>query len=434
MEYIDASMVGSLGAQASASIGLIATTTWIFYGLSYASNIGFSVQVAHKIGAKKFASARAILKQSITTAIMFSLILMFIGIGIHNQLPIWLKGEEAIIKDASLYFLIFSCRLPFLQLRFLSSSMLRCSGNIKTPSILNVLMCFLDILLNFLFIFSEIHFTFFGSDFTFKGLGYGVQGAALGTFFAEIIVTSFLMYHLTRKSNELAFFKENIKNKLKSFIPTISLLRKSCKIGFPIAVENSILSSAQIMTTVIVAPLGMVAIAANSFGVIIESLCYMPGYGVADAATTLVGQSLGAKRIDLTKRFAWMTTFIGMFTMGFCAILLYMLAPFITSIMTPDILVQKATTEAIRIECFAEPMYAASIVIYGIFVGACDTLVPAIMNLLSIWCVRIVLAFLLAPSMGLNGVWLAMCLELIFRGTIFIIRLYKGNWLNAYKK
>ena len=183
------------------------------------------------------------------------------------------------------------------------------------------------------------------------------------------------------------------------------------------------------MTTVIVAPLGVFAIAANSFGITAESLCYMPGYGIADAATTLVGQSLGAGRKDLTRRFARITVGMGIIVMAVMGIVLYAGAPLIMSSMTPDLEVQRLGVEALRIEAFAEPMFAAAIVAYGVFVGAGNTLVPCLMNFFSIWAVRLTLAAALAPSMGLNGVWLAMCIELCFRGIIFLIRLEKGNWM-----
>ena len=84
---------------------------------------------------------------------------------------------------------------------------------------------------------------------------------------------------------------------------------------------------------------------------------------------------------------------------------------------------------SLRIEAFAEPMFAAAIVAYGVFVGAADTLVPCLMNFFSIWAVRLSLAALLAPSMGLKGVWIAMCVELCFRGLIFLVRLQRGKWI-----
>ena len=193
--------------------------------------------------------------------------------------------------------------------------------------------------------------------------------------------------------------------------------------------EHVVICGAQIMTTTIVAPLGVFAIAANSFAVTAESLCYMPGYGIAEAATTLVGQSIGAARWKLTRRFARMTVVMGMAVMGVMGILMYLFAPQIIGLMTPVGEIRQLGVMALRIEAFAEPMFAASIVAYGVFVGAADTVVPCLMNFFSIWAVRLSLAALLAPSMGLRGVWIAMCVELCFRGAIFLVRLLRERWM-----
>ncbi len=141
MQYIDASMVGSLSANAAASIGLVSTTTWLFWGLCRRCN-GFSVQVAHRIGAGDFAGAKKILRQSVTATLVFSSLLAVVGISISGVLPGWLGGDEMIRSDSSFYFRIFSLFLPALQLNFLAGGMLRCSGNMRVPSMLNVLMCF----------------------------------------------------------------------------------------------------------------------------------------------------------------------------------------------------------------------------------------------------------------------------------------------------
>ena len=186
--------------------------------------------------------------------------------------------------------------------------------------------------------------------------------------------------------------------------------------GLPMAVEHTVISGAQIMTTVIVAPLGVFAIAANSFAITAESLCYMPGYGIADAATTLVGQSYGAGRRDLTRQFARITVLVGMAVMGVMGVVMYLGAPFMMGTMTQEPEVLRLGVKALRIEAFAEPMFAVSIVACSVFIGMGNTIAPCLMNFFSIWAVRLSLAWLLAPSMGLAGVWTAMCIELCFRG------------------
>lgn len=424
MQYIDAAMVGSLGAEEAAAIGLVSTTTWLFWGLCIASSTGFSVQVAHRIGAGDMQGARNVLRQAVTSTTLFSFALAAIGVAISGVLPEWLGGDVSIHHDASLYFLIFSLFLPALQLNFLAGGMLRCSGNMRIPSLLGVLMCVLDVIFNFFLIFPTRHAVVAGIDIFIPGAGLGVEGAALGTVAAETVVATIQMWYLCTHSSELKLTKEK-----GSFRPQVDTLKKALRIGLPMGLEHVVICGAQIMTTVIVAPLGVFAIAANSFAITAESLCYMPGYGISDAATTLVGQSIGAKRRRLTRSFAFITVFMGMIIMGLMGLLMYIFAPQIIGLMTPVEEIRSLGIMALRIEAFAEPMFAASIVAYGVFVGAANTLVPCLMNFFSIWAIRLSLAALLAPTMGLKGVWIAMCIELCFRGIIFIIRLFKRSWI-----
>lgn len=194
-------------------------------------------------------------------------------------------------------------------------------------------------------------------------------------------------------------------------------------------VEHAVISGAQIMVIVIVAPLGVMSIAAYSFAVTAEALCYMPGYGIADAATTLTGQSFGAGRKDLVKSFGYITVAFGMTVMTLMGVIMWIAAPAVMELFTPVKEIALLGTEALRIEAWAEPMFAASIVAYGAMIGVGDTYMPAIMNFGSIWLVRLPLAAALAPSMGLAGVFIAMCCELCFRGAIFLYRLMRGYWL-----
>lgn len=424
MQYIDAAMVGSLGADASAAIGLVSTTTWLFWGLCVAATTGFSVQVAHRIGAGDFKGARSVLRQSIIATGLFSFLLAIIGWSISDSLPGWLGGDAIIHRDASIYFLIFSLFLPVLQMNFLAGGMLRCSGNMRMPSMIGVLMCVLDVIFNYFLIFPSRDIHIGTLTFFMPGAGWGVKGAALGTAFAEFVAAAVLMWFLLSRSSDLKLIGERGR-----FLPTFATIKKALHIGLPMGIEHIVICGAQIMTTVIVAPLGVFAIAANSFAITAESLCYMPGYGIADAATTLVGQSLGAGRRDLTRRFAYITVFMGMAVMGVMGIIMYVAAPQIIGMMTPVEEIRALGIMSLRIEAFAEPMFAAAIVAYGVFVGAADTLVPCLMNFFSIWAVRLSLAALLAPSMGLKGVWIAMCVELCFRGLIFLVRLQRGKWI-----
>ena len=423
MEYIDAGMVGSLGANATAAIGLVSSTTWLIGGLAVASATGFSVQVAQLIGAKRDADARNVVRQGMMTVVIIGFILMALAASISGALPGRLGGGEEIRRDASAYFLIYALFLPVMQLRFLGGSLLQCSGDMKTPSLLNIMLCILDVIFNFFLIFPSRTVDISGFGISVRGAGLGVAGAALGTAFAEVVVTALMLWALCVRSEKLALrlggeWRFN-KNTMKT----------AARIAIPTAFEHTIMCGAYIVDTVIVAPLGTVAIAANSLAITAESLCYMPGFGIASAATTLVGQSIGAGRKDMSMRLAKSSVLLGMGVMTFMGAVMFITAPYMLSLLTPSEEVRELGAAVLRIEAFAEPLYAAAIVCAGALRGAGDTLVPSIMNLFCMWGIRITAALILVGPFGLYGFWAAMCGELCIRGTLFIIRMLRGKWL-----
>ena len=394
MFFIDASMVGHLGAKASAAIGLVETTGWLMGGLGSAANMGFSVQVAHFIGANDMEAARRVLRQSIVCCISWALVITITALCISPYLPYWLGGNEEIAHDASLYFAIFGLSGIFFQMEGLAGSMLKCSGNMKIPSMLNIGMCVMDVVFNYIFIYI---------------LGMGVMGAAVGTKMLSLV------------------------GRPGSFKPKEDTIRTAVKIGAPMGLQHLLMGGAYIVSTMIVAPLGTIAMAAHSLAITVESLCYMPGYGIAEAATTLVGQGIGAGQRLLTRSFARMSVALGIGVMTLMGVLMWIFAPELMALMSPVEEVIALGTRVLRIEAWAEPMFAAAIVCNGVFIGAGDTIIPAIMSLGSMWAVRLTLAATLAPKFGLKGVWTAMAIELLFRGSIFLIRLFKGNWAEKLK-
>ena len=408
MFFIDYAMVGHLGEKATASVGLVETTTWLLGGLASAANMGFSVQVAHFIGANDFESARRVLRQSLVCCFLWSFMLSMACVAVHQQLPFWLGGTADIAGDASIYFLLIGLAGIFFQMEGLAGSMLKCSGNMRIPSALNILMCVLDVVFNYIFIY-QMHM--------------GVKGAAMGTGLAELVTALLMLYFLLCRSDMLRLAGHPGSFRLKA-----ETIKTAFKIGAPMGLQHLLMGGAQVVSTIIVAPLGTVAIAANSMAITVESLCYMPGYGIAEAATTLVGQSIGAGQRLLTRSFARISVSLGIGVMTVMGVLMWLFAPELMSVLSPVDAIVQLGAEVLRIEAWAEPMFAASIVCNGVFIGAADTLKPAIMSLVSMWCVRLTLAATLARDYGLRGVWIAMATELTFRGTIFLLRLWKGGW------
>ncbi|MBR3172134.1 MAG: MATE family efflux transporter, partial [Lachnospiraceae bacterium] len=136
-----------------------------------------------------------------------------------------------------------------------------------------------------------------------------------------------------------------------------------------------------------------------------------------------------AGRSDLTKSFSRISVYLGMLLMALTGGIMYICAPFIFSVLTVSREAAALGTQVLRTELIAEPLYGASICCAGVFRGAGDTLRPSVMNLISMWCVRIVPAIFVVPRMGLVGYWMCMAFELCFRGIVFLIHLYRGKWM-----
>ena len=382
MFFIDQAMVGRIGVEAAAACGLVESSTWLFGSLTSATSMGFSVQVAHFIGANDFEKARSVFRHGLLFALSVSMIIGIFGLIISGRLPFWLGGGEDIASDATIYFAVFMCVLPFFQLSHLSGAMLKCSGNMRVPSIMSIVMCVMDVVFNYVFIFI---------------FHLGVLGVALGTALAIVIGGSIQAYFAIFRSDTLALVRRGERGMRSEerglFNVQWSYVRNAIKISVPMAVQNILMSGAQIVSTTIVAPLGNVAIAANTFAITAESLCYMPGYGIGEAATTLVGQSIGAARKELCRSFARLSVGSGMVVMALMGCIMYILAPELMGLMTPVDAIRDLGATCLRIEAFAEPFFAASIVTYSVCVGAT-----------------------------------AMAIELTLRGMMFLVRLMRGRW------
>lgn len=416
MEYIDAAMVGHIGAEATAAIGIVSSSTWLLHGILVGLYTAFSIQIAQYLGADRQADARGVLRQAMLFNLILGLAAAGFGIGISRFLPGWLGADLSLQANASAYFAIWSAALPFTMAMGMYAAMLRATGDALTPGLISVLVCGLDVVFNFFLINPTRTLPLFGTP-------DGDTGAALGTALSNVIGGLLALAILLLRDGPLCIRKPG------SWKITRACLLNLWRVGAPLAAERAALSSAQVVLVRIVSGLGTVAIAANSLGVSAEGLCYMAGYGIQDAAIALIGQAVGANRKDMAKRFAWLCTGIGIGIMALSGMGLWVFAPALMGIFTADAAVIALGARVLRIEAFAEPMFGASIVASGAMQGAGDSTACFVLNLVSMWGIRLTLASFFAPRFGLAGVWGSMCCELCIRGLLFLFRLARGKWL-----
>lgn len=410
MQYIDSAMVGHLGENASAAIGLVSTSTWLMSGVGTAISAGFSVQVAQYIGADESHNARRVIRHGFITALIAAVVLAVLGSFISSPVPRWLGGEEILWKDASAYFLVYAITIPFMEMNRMASGFIQSAGNMVVPSILNALMCVLDVIFNAIFIPK-----------------YGVLGAGIGTGLATAVISVIQMWFCCLRFEPLRL------NRKEPCPLDTSILKRALRIGLPVGAESMAMSGAYVVSTTIIAPLGTVSIAAHSFAVTAESLCYMPGYGIANAASVLVGQSIGANNYRLARRYSYITVAFGGAMMALTGALMYVICPLVFRMLTPVVTVQAVAARILRIGLIAEPLYGVSMVSSGALRGAEDTFIPSLLNLFSIWVVRLGLAVILVPRYGIDGMWVAMAVELCVRGLLLLTRLVRSKYLPRQK-
>lgn len=424
VQYVDTAMVGRLGADATAAVGLTASTTWLFNGIFGAVATGFSVQVAQYLGAGQPERAKRVAAQSLRFVVLFGVLIAIVAVGLSFPLPYWLGAKDQVAEMAGIYFRIIAIGMPFTLGVNMVSAILRCSGDTKSPMILNTSINVINMILNFLLIYPSRTMTLWGRSFWMPGAGLGVAGAAIASITATALICFVFLLLLFGKKSPVQL---SIHDSRRFEAPCLQTM---FRLGLPIALERITMCGAQILITAVISGIGTVAIAANHLAVTAESLSYSPAFGVSVAATTLVGQAIGARRKDLAMRFARVTTVIGIGIMTLGGVCLFVFAHQLISIFSTDPQVIEMGMQVLRIVAFAEPLFGASIVAGGALRGAGDSRGPFLISLGTMWGVRIVLSLILAAPFGLIGVWIAMAVELIVRGTVFLIRLCTGHWLH----
>jgi putative MATE family efflux protein len=424
--FVDSAMVGSLGAHATASVSVPTSTIWLVNGWMNAFAIGFGVLMARNLGAGKGDRARQIVRQGLITAIPFGVLLTLLFVTMARILPSWIADDSRVIAQAETYFHYIAIGYLPNVMMILSSSFLRLSGDTKTPLFLNALNNVMNIIFNALFIFPALTL----GPIRIAGLGLGVKGAAMATTLACTITAILLLTTILGGRRDIS----PQAHSMQKWDRTIQ--RSALRLGLPVALERTTLSSGQILYTKLVGSLGTTALAAHFLANTTESITYLPSSGLSTAATTLVAHSLGSENKPLAKRFGDTSLVLGTAFMSMMGLVLYFFGPAIIRIFTADEAVVQLGGMVLRIEAFAQPAFGLSMLAFGVFRGAGDTKSPFYISIAGMWLLRLPLAWALVrfTALGLLGVWIAMASDLILRGAICLFTYRRYGWLSAYRE
>ncbi len=423
-QIVDTAMVGRLGEEAVAAVGLAMSPMMLFMGFFAAIGVGSTAIVARFIGAKDHEGAQRAGHQSLILSIGSALIISSLIFALARYVIIFMGAEPEVIPLGTTYMRTLSPGLIFMSTAFVMSGVLRGAGDTKSPMRVNAIANVANVVLNFFLIFETRTMEIMGLDILIPGFGLGVFGAALGTAISRGLGGLVILSILFRgKSVVKLVFSRALEVDL-------DLIRRIVRVGIPAAIERTVMSSGQIMFNRIVATLGTTAFAAHHLAIVAESISYMPGFGFSMAATTLVGQGLGAKDPELAEKCGWETARLGGIVMSFMGVLFFVFPHYFMNFLTNEPEVIPLGIMCLRIVAVAQPPFAMAIILAGGVRGAGDTRFPMYASMIGIWGIRLTLALFLGLylEMGLMGVWLAMAIDLYFRGFLFFFRFRSGYW------
>lgn len=412
----DTMMVGKYGGNVSvSSVGLsteiLSTYTNIF--IAAGISIGITSLVARSIGAKKHNDA----EEFFTIGFIITFIISIIGslvFGLFSHSILRLAGaDESVIQIGGAYMRIACIGIFFSMLINSMSAALRGYGNTITPLLIAATVNILNISLDYILIFGKL------------GLPeLGTNGAAIATAIAQTIGFIITVIYLNKWS------KINIRLKyIKSF--SIKRLKEITNLSIPAMMQEASFSVSRLICNIFIVSLGTVAFAANQITTTIESMSYMPGWGFAIAATTLVGHKIGEQNYKQAKEYAYTSLILGVGIMTLCSVIFLsipgqLISLFITSNEKDVILLG---TYCVMVAAIEQPFTALSMISGGILKGTGNTKTPFRVALFSSWIIRLPLMYTAIYILKLSvvSVWVITSIQWIIDGTLLFL-LFKNQF------
>jgi len=407
----DMYFVKGLGEDALGAVGIGSYFFWLFTVILSMFNGGLMVYIAQAYGARELDKARRGLGETLVYGAIASILIGVIGYIIGYQVLVLIRGQEDLTATlAYKYFRIRSLGLPLTLISWSLSTSLVAIGETRKSMYANITGIAFNIVLDPLLIYGYDYFP-----------ALGVEGAALATILSNVITLLIAYYYLTLHDLKpcLCF--------------NILILKNILSLGIPIAVERAIFSLGNNLYMGVISRCGKAAINAHTIGVRVESFIYMPGFAFSIAGSALVGQSIGAEKIDNAKAIgleAIKAALVFMTIIGLVTALssYYITAPFIPEGELSEEIHALASIYLI-LAGLSEPGLALAMASAGAIRGAGNTRLPVIVNAFSLYLLRILPSIILVQYIGVIGAWIAMFIDVYVRGiilfTIYIKRFHR---------
>ena len=409
---VDAYIVGHLGAAALAGVGLGGQVNNLVAALFGAVGVGSTALVARHIGAREPDEANRLARQAMLFAAALGLLTALLSVVFAAPIMRLFGAAPEVVRDGSAWLRVVAPSFLFLGLLLVGTATLRGAGDTRTPMVVMVIVNIVNVV---------VAWALTRGSFGLPRLG--VVGSGLGASTGQIIGGLIVVLMLVRGRGP---FRLDLRQPAPDFVR----LRRLLNIGLPAGAEQVLLQLALLNLAVILARLGTAAYAAHQIGIRIAAMAFLPGWGFSVAATTLVGQELGAGRPERAQRATYASFWLAFTVMTAMGVVLFIFATPLLRLFTSDPDVVRLGTIVVRTDSVLQPIIAASFVFSGALRGAGDTRTTMLITLGSVWALRLVAAYVFAIllNLGILGVWLAIGLDFLSRSTWFWLRFRSGKW------
>lgn len=412
---IDTIFVGMLGPLELAAASLAFPVVFVFIAIASGLGIGANALIAQALGENNLHKANNFAEHAIILGMVLGVAIAILGIIFSPQIFTFMGADEQVLPLAIEYSTLIFVGMIFMFAWFISDSILKAQGNSKIPMMYLGASVVLNIVLDPILIFG------FGPI-----PAMGLRGAALATVFARLLA-AFLNFSYIYTS------KSVISLALKEFKPKPECIKRMIVVGLPASASQTLTALGFMLLMSIVGTFGSFAIAAYGVGMRLSSVAIMPMVGLSSAVTSFVGQNVGAGNFRRAKRASLIATRIS-FVISLAIVSVFFLFPAqIMMIFTQDALVIEIGKGYLSIVPFAFLIYSFYYILIGAFQGAGKTELALVSNTVY-WIITLALAWFLSPSLGLNGVWLALVIgaavELLIVQAIF----WSGFWIKSAGK
>lgn len=411
----DTIMIARLGTESIAAVGLAGTVYFVASMVFSSLNIASASIIARHVGAKEMGKAQIVAGQSILLSLMLGVAVSPFLVVFARKLLVVMSAEPIVIDLGVGYLQIVSGFMVLRLIMLACSGILRGAGDTKTPMKVTLIINIINVLFNWLLIY---------------GIGpfprLGVSGVGYATVISYSIGTGLLVKKLFEKE---AVITISIQQMVRLHIES---LRRIIRISIPAAIDTFLTQMGFLFFTKIVTMLGTVSLAAHEIALRIESISFMPGFALAVSTATLVGQSLGAKNVNLALLSMKRSCCFALVLMGFFALIFILLPEQIVGLFQPEANVFSLATICLMISAIEQPALAIYMVYSGGLRGAGDMVSPMIVAIVGTLCLHVPLAYVLGITfqLGLAGVWLGAAIDWIVRAVAIYILYKKGRWRN----